>query len=164
MQIRLFYVAILAGLSTLLFHNNLMSRKKIRIVLLTLIILIYFLEVHKNDLYKRQLAVYHIKDAAIHSLAHLDPTDSTWYSIEYDSVRAKWNNACDKNNARIRKLIASTRPNPEQIIFYVIPFGALFVYRFWLYSEIRLLLRIIKEKIALLLPRIKLTKVIGFWK
>jgi hypothetical protein len=107
MQIRLFYVAILAGLSSLLFHKDNESKHTIRRVLLSLIILMYLLEVHLNDLNKRQYAVSYIKDVAIDSLVHLSPTDATWFAIKYDSVATKWSKASEKCNTWSRKLVTA---------------------------------------------------------
>jgi hypothetical protein len=58
MQIRLFYAAILAGLSSLLFRQQRSRNHSVGFVLLILITLMYLLEVHLNDLNRRQLGLY----------------------------------------------------------------------------------------------------------
>ena len=76
MQFRLFYTAILVGLSSLLFRKN-TKENVIRVVLLLLIINMYLLEVHFDDYYKRQYDVSMIKVRSIDSLVILKPSDST---------------------------------------------------------------------------------------
>jgi hypothetical protein len=141
MQFRLFYTAILAGLSSLLFSTSISNKTKnivIRRVLLSMIIIMYLLEVHFDDLYTRKDDVSKVKYMSVDSLVNLKPNDSTWYDLnnkwetsDSESVAAKWDSVSKGNVPRIRKLKAALSLNVEQIVYYWFPWFFLFYYPYY---------------------------------
>lgn len=125
MQIRLFYSAILAGLSSLLFQDKVNSKHIIRITLLFLIVMMYLLEVHLNDLSDRQKSAYYIKDSAIDSLIHLRPNDSSWFVFKSDEFKHAWDSVSAPCKRIQRKLKSARCPNPEQFVFFIVPYIAI---------------------------------------
>jgi hypothetical protein len=131
MQFRSFYIAILAGLSSLLFHKDIMWKSKIRITLLFFIIIMYFLEVHYDDFNTRKNDISCIMYKSANLLVNLKPNDSTWYELQkWDSklkntVGEKWDSVSTKGTIH-RKLKSALSLNVEQVVYYLIPWGMLF--------------------------------------
>jgi hypothetical protein len=129
MQFRLFYTAILAGLSSLFFHKDIMWKSFIRITLLFLIIMMYLLEVHFDDLYRRQKDFSIIMYNSADSLISLKPNDSTWYDFkkwDTSDVKANWDSV-STNGSIYRKLKEALSPDVEQMVYYLIPWSVLFI-------------------------------------
>jgi len=125
MQLRLFYAAILAGVASILFTKGKKESKTVGIVLLFLIVPMYLLEVHRNDLYQRQVTVYATKGIAVDFLVNLPPQDTTWYVLTNDNVNAAYNLAGETRFRR--KILTSLQPDPEQILFYLLPMWGIYV-------------------------------------
>jgi hypothetical protein len=119
MQIRLFYAAILAGLASLLFIPKHDREHSVEFVLLILISLMYLLEVHLDDLYKRQVAVYYMKIIAADSLINLPPSDTNWYCLKTGDQNSVFKMA--ETNRWSRKLLSACQPDMEQLMFYLVP-------------------------------------------
>ena len=151
MQFRAFYITILAGLSALLFSTRISDNTKskvIRRILLIMMIAMYLLEVHFNDLYTRENDVEKFTEASMNSLLRLKPNDSTWYDLtkwntsDSNSVASEWKKVSGSTDTHSgtkdrfsktteiwwRKIKASLSPDPEQMVYYLFPWVVLFYY------------------------------------
>ncbi len=123
-QNRLFYAAILAALVSLLFMKD-TPKLRIKTFLLFFIVLMYFLEVHREDLDNRYFVGYDIKGLAVEKLIN-DKFPTTWYYVTGDSLTAKMKEANKLENRIPRKLLRVINPDLEQVAFYLIPFSAIY--------------------------------------
>ena len=134
-QFRLFYVAILAALVTLVYSSN-VSSIPIRLYLLMFIFCMYGLEVHHEDLNWRLDNLRNIKHHDIEFLINLNPGNTTWYNVcPSDSV---WNElkVTSLNNdlsSRLktwsRKLRRFCQPDFDQVVIYILPWIFLFYFK-----------------------------------
>ena len=128
-QFRLFYVAILSALVTLIYGANKASNQ-IRIYLLFFIVCIYGLEVHHNDLNYRLDNFRKVKHRDIEFLINMNPNNTTWYNvIPSDTL---WNGNKDvESSARLtnefRKLVKICQPDLDQVVIYIFPWVFLFL-------------------------------------
>ena len=99
-----------------------------------LIVLMYLLEVHFDDLYMRKDDVQKITGMSVGSIVSLKPSDSTWYdlnrwdTLDKMSIAAKWDSVSKMNVTIPRKLKSALVLNLEQVLFYLIPWFVLFVF------------------------------------
>ena len=121
MESRLFYCAILAGLLSFLFASKETEKKKKRIVniLLTTIILLYFVDVHQQDMIKRNILSSSITSNAIHQL--LKPQNNITYELSYDSIYVQYEKASEPISRWLRKTYNACSPDLAQIVYYIIP-------------------------------------------
>jgi hypothetical protein len=122
-QTRSIYIGIIGVLLTFLFNRN--GNRKTYIVLLSLIILFYGLDIHLVDLIQRSSDVKQITSDALDLIVKQNPTDSIWYNINYslrDSQFPKF------HDTRIfRKLNSAFHPNIDQMVFFIFPFIAIYI-------------------------------------
>lgn len=118
-QTRLFYVTILAALIAVLTLKGINSHPAIVGIPILLIIPMYLLEIHQDDLNRRGIDWYHAGINATEILVDLQPTDIRWYQERayilqhvVDSVQEK---------CMTRKIQAAYHPTLDQIIFYFLP-------------------------------------------
>ncbi len=126
-QIRLFYAAILTGLVSYLFSSN---NPLIALFILFLILIMYLLEVHFNDLINRSEIGYFIMRKAVERLINLKPKNNKWYILNFKSLLKQQENA--SNHRWRRKFFSACNPNIEQIIFYCIPWLGISLYLIYL--------------------------------
>jgi hypothetical protein len=119
MQARIFYAAILAGLVLLLFRDDHKMKRRVGLFLLVLTSVMYALDVHLEDLNKRQLDAASIFGRATEGLINQTPGDSTWFALTFRRMEEEMGKASE--TGLWRKSRAATRPNVEQIIYYFIP-------------------------------------------
>ncbi|TSA16821.1 hypothetical protein D4R75_13065 [bacterium] len=118
-QTRLFYAAILAAVIAFFSLRGGNSHPVIVVVPMVLIVSMYVLEIHQDDLNRRSFDYYHAETNAIETLVDLNPTDTTWYRKEGDTIQHVVDSV---HNTRVaRKIQAAFHPSLDQIIFYFIP-------------------------------------------
>jgi hypothetical protein len=127
MQIRLFYEAMLAGLASIFLTRSKDSKLSIGVILLFFIMLMYALEIHRDDLAKRAISAFYIKGGELNKLVNSGPSDNTWYHFVPDSLQQQMNAASKSENRTRRKFLAACQPNLEQIAFYLVPWVLLYV-------------------------------------
>jgi hypothetical protein len=123
-QNRLFYAAILAALASFLFLKD-SPNPMIRRFLLLFIVLMYLLEVHREDLDNRYFVGFDIKGLEVEKLINAKTTTS-WYYVTGDSLNAKMAESNKLTNRFPRKLRRAINPDSEQIAFYLIPWAAIY--------------------------------------
>jgi len=132
-QNRLFYAAILAALASLLFMKD-SPNPTIRTFLLFFILVMYLLEVHREDLDNRYSAGFDIKGLEVEKLINAKST-TPWYFVTGDSVNAKMAES-NKLLSRVpRKLQRAANPDLEQVAFYFIPWIAIYSLKFYNYKK-----------------------------
>ncbi len=124
-QARLFYAAIVAGLSVTLLTGN-KKRRPTQWVLMFIIFLMYFVEIHLQDVATRARASTFATAEGIDFLANANQADSTWFSLNYSKLSAQQEQA--SRTHLCRKLTNALYPDVIQIAFYVLPFLILLLY------------------------------------
>jgi hypothetical protein len=119
MQARVFYAAILAGLMLFVFREDHRMKRRVGLFLLVLTSVMYALDVHLDDLNKRQLDAASVLGSASKTLFDKTPSDTTWFELEFGPLEREMEKASE--TAFLRKSQAATRPNLEQIIYYFFP-------------------------------------------
>lgn len=117
-QVRMFYAGFLAALISLLITIKEKENKiYIWLLLIFLIPIMYFLEIHQNDLLERSETSAKIKKNAIEILAN---NTSQYYKLDscpYIKELRKM-----EYESKIRKLKKIINPSFELMIFYIVPF------------------------------------------
>jgi hypothetical protein len=123
MQSRMFYCAIIAGLISLLFTIKKIKRKIILINLLILIIaLLYFVDVHQQDLIQRNTNTGIITKNATNQLANSFTDTVTIYVLSYHEQFAQYEKAAEPLGRWFRKAYTAYHPDLPQIVYYILPF------------------------------------------
>lgn len=130
-QARMFYSVILVGLASLLF--TLRSEKQdsagwVSFILLALIIFTSSVEVQLEDLRKRQESFYHITVNAIDSLVDVKSIDETWYKLDYQDYYKQLPKPSEQPSRYYRKLQEAVHPDVVQIIYYFVPWLAVYLF------------------------------------
>jgi hypothetical protein len=126
-QIRIVYLAFLGIVLSIIFGGKLKRKEKYRIIPVTIIyiIIIFYIDLHYNDVNDRQYIKLSAYNKAIDSLDKYQIPDTICYNINYaklDTIIIRTNKyACwrELHNAYSKKYNKSFI---EQITFYVIPF------------------------------------------
>lgn len=148
-QTRGFYLAILAALWAFLFRFNdstsrlslhaaptarqfssftdLHAKQNVRVILLSLIVVAYALEVHQDDLSNRYRSALNCYGQAINQLSDSTAMASTWQVFDYTKVTQQMNNASDLTVKWPRLLLAAARPTDVQTVLYILPLIAIAV-------------------------------------
>jgi hypothetical protein len=125
MQLRLFYVAILAAIISFLFSDKALAKKNIIKVILFIIIAMYSLEIHHHDLFKRSIAASFVRSHAITNIIN-NPTDNISYKLNFDNLHKRME--CSAQNRIKRKIQTAFVLDAERFIFYIFPFSFLLIY------------------------------------
>jgi hypothetical protein len=144
-QMRGFYLAILAGLLALLFRGEKTSQQAITWIILSVIVAVYVLEVHEDDMAIRSRAWHNIYARAVDSLTELRNSEAAWYILDEHTVRAEMNTLTDlqwcvdgnsftakmnqlaRSNRLIRKGLRAVRPDLDQFLLFLLPFACIYV-------------------------------------
>jgi len=123
-EFRGFYILIVSGLLTLVFDEK--RRQNVLLLIFGVILGMYFLDVHFEDLQARQKAGQRITEQAILRLANTPPLDTIKYTLSYDAFHSSMDKAVGRSF--VRKLYLATHPtNIERIIFYLLPLAIIYV-------------------------------------
>jgi hypothetical protein len=124
MQFRGFFVVILAGLLSLLLKEKTASEYRIGNVLLAAIVLVYLLEVHRDDLNARYHIVSYVHTTAAVEVTNSPSAKTTWYSLgPDDSLTAKMLQSSKFGIRMPRKILEALSPNADQIVLYFVPYS-----------------------------------------
>jgi hypothetical protein len=96
-------------------------------VLFFLIPMLYYLDVHFEDIYRRN---YNIKvgiDASVLKLIEMNPNDTTFWVYDHLMLKKQFQDASLTPERWKRKLHSAFRPNMEQCIYYIFPWGFIFL-------------------------------------
>ena len=122
-QTRSIYIGVIGILLTFIFTRR--DNNKAYIIILSLIVLFYGLDIHLKDLIQRSIDSNQITSHALDSIVKQKPIDNIWYNIDYSKRNLQYPNIRD---ARIfRKLNAAFNPNIVQIVFFLFPFVAIYM-------------------------------------
>jgi hypothetical protein len=131
-QTRSIYIVILAALSSLAFGGN--SKNTVMVIILVVILSMYFLDVHAEDLLTRQKEGMRISTNALIKMTNLCLSDTTRYLLTYEKMDAQFEDA--KSGSLLRKLYIAFHPDLERIIFYILPLLLVFcLLQFELYKR-----------------------------
>jgi hypothetical protein len=128
-QTRMFYVLIAAALISVL------SLKQVKWNVVTvigpvfLIVAMYGLEIHQDDLNTRSTNGYYVEVHALAQLVDLHPNDPIWY-VEDGRLVTAMDSSLNKTS-RIRKCLTACNPTLDQCILYVLPFLFAFATTYW---------------------------------
>jgi hypothetical protein len=120
-QTRLFYVAILAAMIVVLSTIKENSHPAMIGIPIILIVSMYLLEIHQDDLNRRGVDYYRAEIHATETLVDLKPTDMNWYRKDGYALQNASDSVHNTNTRIARKIQAALRPSVDQIIFYFIP-------------------------------------------
>jgi len=121
-QSRTIYFGILAVLMSIIFSKDLNNKTSIIVILLGLIIIMYLLDVHTEDLMKRELDANYLTISEVHYLLNRQPCDSTWYSISTYDFAIQLGKASIRPDRWVRKIIQAFNPSGVQFVYYFVPF------------------------------------------
>lgn len=129
MQTRSFYVIILVALLSFMLGNSKSQHPKnfIEKILLFIVILIFLIEVHNDDLNKRTNISFDVKGVAVQKLLNTNINNTIWYNVSPDTLNSELYKIHEVKNRWLRKLQAACDPNAEQIVFYLVPFIAVYL-------------------------------------
>jgi hypothetical protein len=123
MQARLSFVGAFAFLLVALLRPNSNIRSSIVLTALALYSGFYFFDIHTVDLWDRASDRKLALDTTILVLSRVQPSDSTWYDIDYGKVEARYDSL--RQHSRLRKVASFFRPDLSQIAFYSWPLSVL---------------------------------------
>ncbi len=126
-QMRVFYLGVLAGLSSLLLRKNIAFKRRVEVALLILIAAVYALEVHLDDNFARSQLYLVNRGVAIDSLVNFYPHDTHWYISSQDSFATQVQNAGQATTRWLRKAKRFLKPDMEQIVFFVFPWSVIYL-------------------------------------
>jgi hypothetical protein len=102
---------------------------KVLSLCLFLILLMFSLDVLRDDTANIQHAWDSITDRAIDKLANSKPTDNSWYEFSYESVHHRFRTVYDRTSDRVRrKLRVSCELKLERIVFFGVPWVIVYLY------------------------------------
>ncbi|MCX6163348.1 MAG: hypothetical protein NTU73_00545 [Ignavibacteriae bacterium] len=125
MQSRMFYCAILAGLVSLLLTRKEKEKKLLAFILLVMIPLMYVIDVHQKDLIRRNMSVTKITSKAVNQLVN-SYTDTIY--VLKDDLTAEYEKATERCERWGRKAYTASTPDLLQIVYYFLPWLAIFTY------------------------------------
>ncbi len=128
MQGHMLYAAILAVLMSLLFSNDPQKESRVQLVLFFLIPLMYLLDVHLRDELQREYDCVQIKSDAIDLLVNRSSNSIRWYSFTGSAYYNELQKARDPDNVHLRKLEEAVHPEVQQIMYYVLPWLAVYIF------------------------------------
>ena len=134
-QNRVIYMALIGIILTLLLRNNRKTNNSfIYIFLLILIISFYGLDIHQEDLLTRSEDSKEITSNALDYMVNLKPTDTSWYYIDYAQRNSmlfeKNSEFCTRIPRKINAVFQKPNGNLIQIIYYIFPWGLIYLYIF----------------------------------
>lgn len=126
-QARTIYFAVLALLLTLMFSNKKENgRKDVEVILIMLLILVmYLVEVHSEDLLKRQDSCTEIIARSTEQIVNAEDLYSIWYKLDYSEYINGIHTASD--GSLERKIIKAFHPDIEQRGIYFVPLIIIYI-------------------------------------
>jgi hypothetical protein len=142
-QVHAIYFGILVVILSLILKGE--TRGKIRLYLLplVLIIMMYGVTVHHQDLNCRSNIQYVKTRQAVEKLAYSIPNDSTWYTLNYTELHDSISSLHLKRFRR--KFQIAYHPQMEQIVFYIVPFILIAAYLLFFGNLVNTIWKICKE-------------------
>lgn len=122
MQARIIFASFLAALVSL--ASKLVADKinwQIYAFFLFLIALMFFLDVLHEDAAHIHFSYDSVTEKEIHNLANASPADTSWYVLSYNTVNARFDLVYDWPGRWARKARIACEPNPERLIFFMLP-------------------------------------------
>ena len=127
MQSRMFYCAIMAGLISLLFTRKEKENKLITSIFLFFIItLLYFVDIHQQDLIRRNVSARNVTSKTIDKL--VNSRIETFYILSFDNMNAQYKKATEPCGRWLRKAYKVYDPDLSQFVYYIIPWLAILIY------------------------------------
>ena len=128
-QTRTIYFVLIAVLLTLIFNKK--KNKSFVLFILILIVGMYAVEVHVQDLFVRSSRHCSIVNRSVQHLVNSSSIDSIWYRLNFTEYLDQEEIATDLLNRYLRKFWSVYDPDGEQLVFYVGPFFLIYGYLFW---------------------------------
>lgn len=125
-QARTIYIGIVAVFLSLFFTKRIKKKFQMLVFLFSLINLMYLLDVHLKDLYWRQNLSYKMTISQMEDLTNSCKIETIWYEVKTDGLNAQLVTAGSRWNRISRKIHWTLRPDGEQIIYFIIPWFALY--------------------------------------
>lgn len=122
-QMRALYVTVLVGLLSFSLRR---PGNGSRLLILGFILVMYGIEVNRNDLNLRVMAMHGIDMNALKEMLNSDSLTLSWYELTTDSLAVKTENL--SKSCLYRKFFAVCQPNLEQCVFYAIPWDIFLIY------------------------------------
>jgi hypothetical protein len=128
-QVRTNYFLIIAGILSLILGIERKGKGKLSlyIVILSVITLLYALDVHLIDQFNRQNAYYDITLGNIENIINNGSVNSTCYEIYRGDINLEWKKFGEKIKRRQRKVYMAFHPDMEQIVYFVIPWLMVYI-------------------------------------
>ncbi len=127
-QTRTIYVVLISVLLALILNGK-KNKSIVILLILFLIVGMYLVEVHVQDLHARQSGSCSIVHRSVDSLVNSRFIDSIWYGLNYVKYHAQEDTASYYRSKR--KIWSAYDPDGEQYGFYVAPFIAIYSYLLW---------------------------------
>lgn len=128
MQNLMFYAAILAVLTSLLFSGDPTKERRVETVLLLLIPTMFPFDVHLLDQLKRERDCEKIQLNAVDFLTNRSPNDDKWYSVPNPAFFGQLVNASNIDKVHLRKIEEAVHPEFPQFIYYFVPWFAVYLF------------------------------------
>ena len=96
---------------------------------MSIIAVMYSLEVHQDDLYQRYDAAAKIYSYRLYDFTSTYEDSTKWYYFSYESIGNQMKIASEPCREYIRKILRIFRPTAEQIALYYFPLIVLFWWR-----------------------------------
>lgn len=135
-QLRTIFIAILAVILSFLFNEK-TNKKALVKILITMILIFYFAEVHTRDLLNRSKGCNTIVTKSLEQIANSNSLELDWYTFDYVQYRAQQVKAASLNRW-YRKAWDALHPDVEQFVFYILPFLFLLGYHFNLTEKMKI--------------------------
>ncbi len=128
-QTKTIYIAVFAILIPTLLNKDRINKIPILIGLSIYIMIMYGLDVHQEDMFKRGQLTQGITHHALESLIDTTAKGNIRYLLNYKAASAQWDSAGKSMSDRFyRKLWYAGDMNPEHVVYYIIPWVLLFFY------------------------------------
>jgi hypothetical protein len=126
-QSRTIYLGIIAVFLSLLFASNSTNKLPMLLGLLSLITLMYALDVHLKDIYWKRELSYKTTITHVEDLINSGKIDSIWYKVNTESLNAQLDVAGRWGNRTLRKFYRAIKPDGEQIWYFILPWFILYI-------------------------------------
>ena len=127
-QSRTIYVVLISVLLAFILKEK---KNKIFVIILILFVIVgmYAVEVHVQDLQARQKGSCSIMHKSVNFLVNSNSIDSIWYGLNYDKYTAQ--DSVASSSSKKRKISSAYDPDLEQIGYYWFPCGLIYFYLLW---------------------------------
>lgn len=131
MQMRGFYAIIVAALISVVLVRDKQVSRTAALILMSIIVIMYTLEVHQIDLNKRYNQKVSVYSRDVLTLAETPDQNKTWFKVDDTSLESQMTQAGFWMARWPRVILTALRPEVDQLALYVFPFLVLF----WWYPK-----------------------------